>query len=211
MSGRQILDIAKKGVENYRKALAFASKKWDLKSNTPLESGYTKENLIDFVRLKMYEVLILNVTYIDSSDEEGEHDLLDDNEHDNIKAEESNNNEKGDAEDKMKNVSNKDDNKEKKELDVQKSVLSSPQASVKKVDKQHEDNKKNNPPVKKGKKTKRKKKKMKIIYHQNLMKKVKRKVKRKVMSPMMILLYHNHGFFLDIWHLFYGVHFLIIK
>ena len=160
MSGRQILDIAKKGVQNYRKALAFASKKWDLKSNTPLESGYTKEDLIDFVRLKMYEVLIKNVTYIDSSDEEGEHDLLDDNDNENIKTEENNNDEeKGVAEDKIKNDSNKDEKDNKKEIDVEEKVISSHKTTVKKVDKQQEDDRKKNSPVKKGKKTKRKKKK----------------------------------------------------
>lgn len=165
MSGRQILDIAKKGVQNYRKALAFASKKWDLKSNTPLESGYTKEDLIDFVRLKMYEVLIKNVTYIDSSDEEGEHDLLDDNINENIKTEENNNNEeKGEAEDKIKNDSNKDEKDNKKEIDVEEKVISSHKTTVKKVDKQQDDKqqddvRKKKSPVKKGKKTKRKKKK----------------------------------------------------
>ena len=57
MSGRQILDLAKKGTGNYRKALAFASRKFDLETMSCIESGTTQDDVIRFVLDEMYKNL----------------------------------------------------------------------------------------------------------------------------------------------------------
>ena len=57
MSGRQILDLAKKGTGNYRKALAYASRKYDLEGMHCIESGTSKDDVIQFVRDEMYKNL----------------------------------------------------------------------------------------------------------------------------------------------------------
>ena len=54
-SGRTLLDLGKKGIANYRKALSFASKKFDLDSMTVKESGNSIDDVIEFVRVKMYQ------------------------------------------------------------------------------------------------------------------------------------------------------------
>ena len=54
-SGRTLLDLGKKGIANYRKALSFASKKFDLDSMTVKESGSSVDDVIEFVRVKMYQ------------------------------------------------------------------------------------------------------------------------------------------------------------
>ena len=55
MSGRQIFDLAKKGTGYYRKALAFASRKYDIESMTCKESGSNEDDVIQYVRLMMYK------------------------------------------------------------------------------------------------------------------------------------------------------------
>ena len=54
MSSRQLFEMAKKGMRSYRKALAFAKNKWDLKKRVPLESGTTVEDVIKYVRQRMH-------------------------------------------------------------------------------------------------------------------------------------------------------------
>ena len=49
MSGRQLLEMAKCGTSFYRKALAFASRKFDLESMTCKESGSTIHDVIEYV------------------------------------------------------------------------------------------------------------------------------------------------------------------
>ena len=54
LNGRQLTDMAKKGLREYRKALAFANMKWNMIKNEPKESGTTVEDVIEFVRCQMY-------------------------------------------------------------------------------------------------------------------------------------------------------------
>lgn len=54
LNGRQLTDMAKKGLREYRKALAFANMKWNIIKNEPKESGTTVEDVIEFVRCQMY-------------------------------------------------------------------------------------------------------------------------------------------------------------
>ena len=56
VSGRNILDMGKRGLANYRKALSFASKKFDLEYLTVLESGNSIEDVIEYVRVEMYQI-----------------------------------------------------------------------------------------------------------------------------------------------------------
>ena len=55
LSGRQLFEMAKKGTSYYRKALAYASRKWDLDKNECKESGSTVDDVIEFVRVAMYK------------------------------------------------------------------------------------------------------------------------------------------------------------
>ena len=52
----------------FRKALSFASHKWDLHTDTPKESGTTVEDVIEYVRVKMYR--LLKTKKSDSEDDE---------------------------------------------------------------------------------------------------------------------------------------------
>jgi hypothetical protein len=47
--------MAKRGLREYRKALSFTKDKWDLTKHEPKESGTTVDDVIDYVRLKMYK------------------------------------------------------------------------------------------------------------------------------------------------------------
>ena len=57
ISGRQLYDMAKRGMKQYKKALSFATRKFDIKTQTPKESGTTIEDVIHYVRCKMYFLL----------------------------------------------------------------------------------------------------------------------------------------------------------
>ena len=59
LHGRQLETIAKKGLKHYRKALSFTKDKWDFKTNEPKMSGTTVDDVINYVRLKMYQSLVL--------------------------------------------------------------------------------------------------------------------------------------------------------
>ena len=61
VSGRNLLDMAKKGTANYRKALSFAVKKFDLDKMEVLESGNSVEDVIEYVRCEMYKHLTKQV------------------------------------------------------------------------------------------------------------------------------------------------------
>ena len=54
LNGRQLLDMAKRGLKDYRKALAYATDKWDIKKCEPIESGTTVDDVIEYVRRRMY-------------------------------------------------------------------------------------------------------------------------------------------------------------
>lgn len=55
MSGRQLLDMAKRGTKFYRKALAYASRKYDLDTMQCKESGNTIDDVIEYVIVQMYK------------------------------------------------------------------------------------------------------------------------------------------------------------
>ena len=56
VSGRNLLDLAKKGTANYRKALSFAVKKFDLETMHVKESGNTIDDVIEYIRIEMYQI-----------------------------------------------------------------------------------------------------------------------------------------------------------
>ena len=58
ISSRQLFDMAKKGARNYMKVSSYCAHKWDSKTNTPKESGTTEVDIIDYVRRKMYILLV---------------------------------------------------------------------------------------------------------------------------------------------------------
>ena len=81
VSGRNLLDMAKRGTANYRKALSFTSKKFDLDTMSVKESGNTIDDVIEFVRVEMYHLQlkddnIKKKTVVIDGDED---DTLDDN------------------------------------------------------------------------------------------------------------------------------------
>ena len=70
LHGRQLETMAKKGLRDYRKALSFTKDKWDLKKNEPKESGTTVDDVIDYVRLKMYNMSKSTVVIDDDDDDD---------------------------------------------------------------------------------------------------------------------------------------------
>ena len=82
ISGRQLHEVAKRGVKSYRKALSFASAKWDINTDTPKESGTTADDVIEFVRCKMYKLLKTKKSE-DSEEDEDDDDINTDNEDEN--------------------------------------------------------------------------------------------------------------------------------
>ena len=68
--GRQLETLAKNGIREYRKALSFTKDKWNIKNNEPKESGTTVDDVIEYVRRKMYEKTIIVV----DSDGDGDDD-----------------------------------------------------------------------------------------------------------------------------------------
>lgn len=79
VTGRSLHVLAKKGVSFYRKALSFASKKWDVKKNEPIESGCNVDDVIDYVRREMYnEMYDIQREDSDIDDDYNELDEVDD-------------------------------------------------------------------------------------------------------------------------------------
>ena len=75
ITGRNLHDMAIRGVRNYKKALAFCLKRWDEKLMQPKLSGHTIEDVIEFVRYEMYKLLKGKIETNDDasrSDSEGE-------------------------------------------------------------------------------------------------------------------------------------------
>ena len=64
--------MAKTRVKHYRKALYFCAHKWDLKTNQPKESGSTVEDVIHYVHLRMYCVLVIYTNKYTDSDRNSE-------------------------------------------------------------------------------------------------------------------------------------------
>jgi hypothetical protein len=59
--------MVKRGMQDYRKAIAFTKDKWDLKKNSPIESGTTVDDIIEYVHRKMY---LSNLVVIDNDNDE---------------------------------------------------------------------------------------------------------------------------------------------
>ena len=59
MTGRQLFDIANKGTSYYRKALAFAARKYDMEKLECKESGSNVDDVIEYVRLQMCKLLVV--------------------------------------------------------------------------------------------------------------------------------------------------------
>ena len=84
VSGRNLLDLGKKGVANYKKALSFVVKKYDVENMKVLESGNSVEDVIEYVRVEMYqlhlkqEAVRKKTIVIDGDDLEDSSDLEDD-------------------------------------------------------------------------------------------------------------------------------------
>ena len=76
MSGRQLLDMAKRGTKFYRKALAYASRKFDLETMTCKESGSTVDDVIRYVLVQMYKDA---KNKPDDDDDDGNKTIEDDN------------------------------------------------------------------------------------------------------------------------------------
>ena len=57
VSGRSLLEMAKKGTAYYRKALALTHKKFDLDKMSVIESGNSIEDVIEYVCTEMYQVI----------------------------------------------------------------------------------------------------------------------------------------------------------
>ena len=75
ITGRAILSMAQRGVRAYKKALSFTKMKWNIKENTPIESGTTKEDVVHFVLLSMYKLEKKNKDSEDDDVEESEVDM----------------------------------------------------------------------------------------------------------------------------------------
>ena len=77
ITGRHLYDMAKRGMKNYRKALSFCAKRYDLKTKTVKDSGHTIEDVIQYVRRRMYHHLKKKKLSKLENDSEAE-DIVDD-------------------------------------------------------------------------------------------------------------------------------------
>ena len=50
--------MAIRGVRNYRKALEYCQQKWDIDKLEAKESGWSQDDVIEYVRRKMYFELV---------------------------------------------------------------------------------------------------------------------------------------------------------
>ena len=99
VSGRNLLDMAKKGTANYRKALSYAVKKFDLDKMDVIESGNSIDDVIEYVRCEMYqhfvkqEAIKKKTIILDGNDELDDNKDLEDeylSEINNVSSKESN-------------------------------------------------------------------------------------------------------------------------
>ena len=70
ITGRSLCAMAQKGMKHFKKALAFAYKKWDRTKNAPKDSGDTIDDVIEYVRTQMYKEMNVNPTKNDSDTDE---------------------------------------------------------------------------------------------------------------------------------------------
>ena len=54
LSSRNLLDMARRGMGDFRKATSFAKDKWDFKKEQLLESGMTVDDCIEYICYHMY-------------------------------------------------------------------------------------------------------------------------------------------------------------
>ena len=57
ITGRKLIEMARDGVKNYKKALSFCDIKYNSKTQTCINSGDTVQDVIEYVRCKMYQLL----------------------------------------------------------------------------------------------------------------------------------------------------------
>ena len=76
LNGRQLLDMAKRGLKDYRKAMAFTGDMWDLKKNTPIASGTTAADTIEYVRRKMYLYTTKDIDREEDEDQQTENEII---------------------------------------------------------------------------------------------------------------------------------------
>ena len=83
VSGRSILEMAKKGTAYYRKALSFTSKKFDIDKMAVIDSGNSMQDVIEYVRVEMYQIILKEeaskrkTIVLDKSDDDDDEDLED--------------------------------------------------------------------------------------------------------------------------------------
>jgi len=71
-----VLRMAREGLKYYRKAMSFYIKEWNMKTNQPVESGSSVDDVVDYVRHKMYEVLVTSKAKYVFSDSNSEGDEI---------------------------------------------------------------------------------------------------------------------------------------
>ena len=76
MSGQQLLETAKRGAANYRKALGYASRRFDVDTLQCKESGSTIDNVTKYVCEMMYKDLVVTKSTDDNSDKKENDDDL---------------------------------------------------------------------------------------------------------------------------------------
>jgi len=71
-NGRNLHGMVVRGTRAYKKALAYSKDKWEMVTLEPKKSGKTIEDVIDNVRVSMYNDLVSSKKNDGSSDEESE-------------------------------------------------------------------------------------------------------------------------------------------
>ena len=56
ITGRNLLDMGKRGMATYKKALSYAVKKYDIENMKVLESGLSVDDVVEYVRTEMYQI-----------------------------------------------------------------------------------------------------------------------------------------------------------
>ena len=76
ITGCNLLSLSIRGVKSYKKALSFCANKWDIERNVPLDSGNKLEDCVEYVRLKMYNLLVKPMGKSNDCDSESETEEL---------------------------------------------------------------------------------------------------------------------------------------
>ena len=62
--------MAKRGTREFRKAMSFTKDKWDFKKNEPKESGTSVDDVIEYVRERMYLKSVVSINSDDDDDDD---------------------------------------------------------------------------------------------------------------------------------------------